>query len=153
MFRNDYLADIYKLKATERFIQELVEAAIDINTHIIASTAHMVPDYYYESFIKLGKIGVLPPDLASLLVLSSGLRNQGVHEYDGLDHGIVLNAVRMAGEQYPGYADGLRGVSKNAIIRWRLRIAGKIRFVPWRSQNDDRPHSALLGLHAVVLTF
>lgn len=115
MSRHDYLADTYRRKATERLLQELVEAAVDINTHIIASTGHMVPDYYYESFIKLGEIGVLPPDMASQLAPSTGLRNRLVHEYDSLDHGMVLNAVRMAEEQYPGYVRAIEDYINDSI--------------------------------------
>ncbi len=107
MTREEYTADIYKRKATERLLQELVEAAVDINTHVIVATGHMVPDYYYESFIKLGEIGVIPHDLAMLLAPSAGLRNRLVHEYDTLDHVMVLQAVRMAEEQYPAYVQAV----------------------------------------------
>lgn len=49
MSHAEYAADIYKRKATERLLQELIEAAVDINTHIIVETGNQVPDYYYES--------------------------------------------------------------------------------------------------------
>ena len=35
--RVDYIGDIYKRKATERLLQELIEAAIDVNTHLTYS--------------------------------------------------------------------------------------------------------------------
>lgn len=54
MRRNEYERDLFKRKATERLLQELIEAAIDINTHIIVETRNPVPDDYYESFIKAG---------------------------------------------------------------------------------------------------
>lgn len=43
-----YIEDVYKRKATERLLQELIEAAIDINTHMIVETGHIAPDDYYE---------------------------------------------------------------------------------------------------------
>lgn len=103
MSREEYLADLYKRKATERLLQELIEAAIDINTHIIVETGNMVPDFYYETFVKLGEIGALPAALAERLAPSAGLRNRLVHEYDQLDHTMVLAAVRLAEELYPQY--------------------------------------------------
>lgn len=52
--KNEYIKDMYKRKATERLLQKLVEAAIDINTHIIIQTGNAAPGNYYESFIKAG---------------------------------------------------------------------------------------------------
>jgi uncharacterized protein YutE (UPF0331/DUF86 family) len=109
MSREDYAADIYKRKATERLLQELIEAAVDINTHIIVETGNQVPDYYYESFIKMGEIRALPTALAEKLAPSAGLRNRLVHEYDRLDHVMVLAAVAAAEEQYAEYVDAIEG--------------------------------------------
>ena len=39
--REEYIKDVYKRKATERLLQELIEAAIDINTHIIVNTGNI----------------------------------------------------------------------------------------------------------------
>ena len=96
MTREQYLEDLYKRKATERLLQELIEAAIDINTHIIVQTGQTVPDDYYESFIKAGSLQIISSDLAEKLAPSAGLRNRLVHEYNGLEHSAVLDAVRKA---------------------------------------------------------
>lgn len=98
-----YVEDLYKRKATERLLQELIEAAIDINIHIIVQTGSTVPDDYFESFIRVGELKIISKDLADKLAPSAGLRNRLVHEYDILDHSLVLSAVRMAVELYPGY--------------------------------------------------
>lgn len=107
MSREEYAADIYKRKATERLLQELIEAAVDINTHIIVETGNQVPDYYYESFIEMGEIKAIPTDLAERLAPSAGLRNRLVHEYDRLDHAMVFAAVTMAEEQYARYVKAI----------------------------------------------
>lgn len=99
----EYLQDLYKRKATERLLQELIEAAVDINIHMIGQIGHTVPDDYYESFIKVGELKIIPLDLAQKLVPSTGLRNRLVHEYDILDHSIVLKAVNIAEELFPQY--------------------------------------------------
>jgi uncharacterized protein YutE (UPF0331/DUF86 family) len=103
MAREEYIADLYKRKATERLLQELIEAAIDINIHIIAATGRPVPDDYYESFIRMGELNIFSVDLAERLAPSAGLRNRLVQEYDRLEHSMVLIAVRTAEELYPKY--------------------------------------------------
>jgi uncharacterized protein YutE (UPF0331/DUF86 family) len=103
MTKEEYLTDLYKRKATERLLQELIEAAIDINIHIISATSHPIPDDYYESFLRMGELSVISLDLAERLAPSAGLRNRLVHEYDRLDHSMVLTAVRTAQDLYPTY--------------------------------------------------
>lgn len=103
MDREEYIRDVYKRKATERLLQELVEAAIDINTHIVVQAGKTAPDDYYESFIKAGELNVIPVNLAEKLAPSAGLRNRLVHEYDLIEHSMVLKAVIMAEELYPEY--------------------------------------------------
>jgi len=100
---DEYIKDVYRRKATERLLQELIEAAIDINTHIIVQTGNTAPDDYYESFIKAGKLKIISADLAKKLAPSAGLRNRLVREYDLLEHSMVLEAVKMAEELYPEY--------------------------------------------------
>jgi len=103
MTPKEYIQELYKRKATERLLQELIEAAIDINTYVIVQTGNKVPDDYYESFIKLGELNIISPDLAEKLAPSAGLRNRLVHEYDTLEHLMVLDAARRAEALYPEY--------------------------------------------------
>ena len=110
MNRDEYLRDLYKRKATERLLQELIEAAIDINTHIIVDSGYAPPDDYYQSFIRAGELGILSPGLAEKLAPSAGLRNRLVHEYDRIDHSIILKAVTMAEELYPEYVEEISAV-------------------------------------------
>lgn len=103
MTTGQYRDDLYKRKAAERLMQELIEAAIDINTHIIVYTGNTAPDDYYESFLKLGELKVISKSLAEKLAPSAGLRNRLVHEYDALNDSIVLQAIGMAEGLYPQY--------------------------------------------------
>jgi uncharacterized protein YutE (UPF0331/DUF86 family) len=99
----EYMGDFFKMKATERLLQELIEAAIDVNTHLIVQTGHAAPDDYYDSFVQVGELGLIPKDLSQKLAPSAGLRNRLVHEYDLLDQPLLLQAVRQATEMYPLY--------------------------------------------------
>lgn len=103
MTTEEYLDDVYKRKATERLLQELIEAAVDINTHIIVQTGNASPVDYYESFIKLGELKVISAGLAEKLAPSAGLRNRLVHEYDLLEHSLILDAVKLAERLYSEY--------------------------------------------------
>jgi len=76
MSKEEYIEDIYKRKATERLLQELIEAAIDINTYIIVQTGNIVPDDYYESFIRSGELKIISINLAEKLAPSAGLRSK-----------------------------------------------------------------------------
>ena len=99
----DYIENIYKRKAAERLLQELIEAAIDINIHIIVQTGNSAPDDYYESFIRAGELKIISAGLAEQLAPSAGLRNRLVHEYDVLENSMILDAIGMAEKLFPLY--------------------------------------------------
>ncbi|MBW2525766.1 MAG: DUF86 domain-containing protein [Deltaproteobacteria bacterium] len=98
-----YLAEPYRRKATERMLQEIVEAAVDINAHVLVQAGKGAPDDLFASFHGMAAAGVLAPELAASLAPSAGLRNRLVHEYDRIDDAIVLAAVGEALALYPQY--------------------------------------------------
>lgn len=104
-----YQDDLFTRKATERLLQELIEAAIDVNTHILVQAGLPAPDDYYQGYLKLADLGVLPRDLAEALAPSAGLRNRLVHEYDQIVDALVLDAVRKAQILYPKYVAAVEG--------------------------------------------
>ncbi len=110
----EYLRDLFRRKGTERLLQELVEAAIDINTHLLAQQGRPVPDDAFSGFLALGEAGVLTKELAEVLAPAAGLRNRLVHEYDVVDDRLVLEAVRAAQKDMPRYVaaveEWLRGI-------------------------------------------
>lgn len=113
MSREEYIQDLYKRKAAERLLQELIEAAIDINTHIIVNAGGTIPDDYYTTFTGLRELKIIPSELAEKLAPSAGLRNRLVHEYDRLEHSLVLEAVKMAKTLYPEYIREISNYIKN----------------------------------------
>jgi len=108
MSHKEYTRDLYKRKATERLLQELIEAAVDINLHLISQTGHSIPDDYYQSFVKLGELKIISRDLAEKLAPSAGLRNRLVHEYDAIEDGLVLQSVAMAEDLYAQYVKEIK---------------------------------------------
>lgn len=103
-----YGRELLTRKAAERLLQELVEAAIDINTHIIAESGEELPDTYYGSFMALGRLAVLPLDLSLNLAPSAGLRNRLVHEYDSIDDSIVYASIAQAISLYTDYVGAIQ---------------------------------------------
>ncbi len=99
----EYRTRIYERKAAERLLQEGIEAALDINAHVIAELGASVPDGYYGGFVKLGEIGVLSRELADSLAQSTGLTNRLVHEYGGLDEAKVLASIAVMLDLSPRY--------------------------------------------------
>lgn len=64
MTNEQFEQELYMRKATERLLQELIEAAIDINTHMVVGSGKAAPDDYYDSFILAGQYGIIPSELA-----------------------------------------------------------------------------------------
>jgi uncharacterized protein YutE (UPF0331/DUF86 family) len=104
----EYEEDLYRRKAAERLLQELIEAAIDINTHLIVELGGTVPDSYYETFLALGSLQVLSSELARNLAPSAGLRNRLVHEYDAIDDSVVYDSVGQAVKLYTEYIRAIK---------------------------------------------
>ncbi len=44
----DYRADPFRRKGTERLLQEIVEAAVDLNLHLLRAVAAVTPADYYQ---------------------------------------------------------------------------------------------------------
>jgi uncharacterized protein YutE (UPF0331/DUF86 family) len=102
----DYRSRLYERKAAERLLQETIEAALDINAHLIAELGGEVPAEYYGGFLKLAELGVLSAELGHSLAPSAGLRNRLVHEYEALDDAKVLAAGTLL-EIYPRYVQAV----------------------------------------------
>ncbi|MGH9387263.1 MAG: type VII toxin-antitoxin system HepT family RNase toxin [Vicinamibacterales bacterium] len=104
---DDYRARLYERKAAERLLQEAIEAALDINAHLIAEQGGAVPEDYYLGFIALGALQIIPDALAHQLAPSAGLRNRLVHEYDAIDDGKVLTAIGTLLTLYPRFVEAI----------------------------------------------
>lgn len=104
---DEYRERLYERKAAERLLQETIEAALDINAHVIAEHGGTIPEDYFGGFIALGALGILSEDLARELAPSAGLRNRLVHEYEGLDDAKVLAAIGTMQALYPRFVGAI----------------------------------------------
>ncbi len=104
---DEYRRRLYERKAAERLLQEAIEAALDINAHLIAEHGRAVPEDYYGGFLALAELHVLPEELARQLAPSAGLRNRLVHGYETIDDAKVLAAIATMLERYPRFVQAI----------------------------------------------
>jgi uncharacterized protein YutE (UPF0331/DUF86 family) len=100
---DEYRADRFRLKGSERLLQELIEAAVDANLHLLRAAGEPSPTDYFQTFVALGRLGVIPGPLAERLAPSAGLRNRLVHEYEAIDDSIVLASIGEARRDFAAY--------------------------------------------------
>lgn len=109
-----YRERYYERKAAERLLQEAIEAALDINAHLIAESGRAVPEDYYSGFLKLAELGMLHAKLARELAPAAGLRNRLVHEYNEIDDAKVLAAIGRILELFPRYIQAIEAALTKA---------------------------------------
>ena len=105
----EYRERLYERKAAERLLQEAIEAALDINAHVIAEHGAAIPEDYYGGFIALGTLHIIPEALARQLAPSAGLRNRLVHEYEDIDDAKVLAAIGTMLNLYREFVKSIEG--------------------------------------------
>lgn len=99
----EYLASRVDEVLAERYLERAIGRMIDINYHLITESGHSPPSDYYQSFVKLGEFGIVPPALAHQIAACAGLRNRIVHEYDEIDPRKVYEGLRAAVQDIPQY--------------------------------------------------
>jgi uncharacterized protein YutE (UPF0331/DUF86 family) len=100
---SEYLTSKTDELVTERYLERMIGRMIDINYHLITDGGHAPPHDYYESFIRLGTLGILPPAFASQIAACAGLRNRLVHEYDAIEPSLVYAGLQAALRDIPEY--------------------------------------------------
>jgi uncharacterized protein YutE (UPF0331/DUF86 family) len=99
----DYAASPTDEALAERFLERIIGRMIDINYHLLTETGAAPPRDYFESFVALGREGVLPPEFAARIAACAGLRNRIVHLYDTIDPARVHEALQAALRDVPEY--------------------------------------------------
>lgn len=114
----DYLRQPFYRKASERMLQEVIEAAVDINSHLLVAAGFPAPADYFQSFIEASQnLGLFDREFATQIAPSAGLRNRLVHEYDKLDDAVVFTSIRQMLDLYPRYVQ--------AVVDYLAALEGK----------------------------
>lgn len=104
----DYQKEVYRRKATERMLQIIVEAAVDVCTHLLVGTSHPAPADNYQAFLDLVEKGrAIDLTLAQALAPSAGLRNRLVHGYERIDDRLVFQAVSRTLDIFPRFVQAV----------------------------------------------
>jgi uncharacterized protein YutE (UPF0331/DUF86 family) len=102
-----YAADELRRRAVERLLQETIDAVVDVNNLLLRGAGLAPAEDYYRNFLEVGRAGIIDASFALSLAPSAGLRNRIVHEYEDLDHALVLRAARGASEQLRRYVGAI----------------------------------------------
>ena len=111
--RAEFDADPYLRDIVERNLEVAVQCCLDICHRIIAIENARKPKDYYEAFLILGEIGVIPANFARHLAPLAGFRNILIHEYLGIDWDQVYSNLQNL-EELADFADYVR--------KWQLQI-------------------------------
>lgn len=105
---SQYESNFERRKTSEKLLQEVIEAAIDTNTHICTEQGGSIPADYFMSFVQVGNLGWISNDLAKKLAPSAGLRNRIVHQYAAIDDKKLFDAIKVAHELFSEYISQIR---------------------------------------------
>lgn len=95
------------MRTAERDFQLIVDAAVDINNHILLALGLPPADKNYQSFTALGKAKVLSEKKVNVLAPSTGLRNKLVHEYDEINPAILHRSLKRFAPLYREYGSSI----------------------------------------------
>lgn len=98
-----YIADWKTMAINERYLTQIVNYAIDVNRFLFHVAQAPAPDNYYDTFIELGRLKILPSRLAKQLAGTTAVRNRLEHEYDTIDHTRVYVLSKKAQSWFRSY--------------------------------------------------
>ena len=90
----DFLNNYKDIQALKYSLLEMIEACIDIASHIIASNGYEKADTYSEMFDILGKNEIISDNLAPNLSDMARFRNILVHSYDKIENIRILEFAK-----------------------------------------------------------
>jgi uncharacterized protein YutE (UPF0331/DUF86 family) len=103
MSLEEFLDTRYMLRAAERLLEITVQAAIDINNHLLKEQFKIVISSNAIGFQELNRYGVISEELANQLADSARLRNHLAHRYYEIDYEIVFIVLSKVLDHYPLY--------------------------------------------------
>ncbi len=100
--------DFLKQAALERYLERIINRAIDINQHLIAELATRdtnPPLDYTETFLRLADLGIYPPEFSQRIAKSVGTRNILAHEYNTIDYSSIYSSISDCLRDYHEYCN------------------------------------------------
>lgn len=100
-----YLNSNEHYRTAERLLQLIVDAAVEVNAHLLVESGRAAPDDYHVSFTNLALLGVLEAVFAETIAKSAGLRNRLVHDYADVNALMVFESIPHALRDYRTYIE------------------------------------------------
>lgn len=100
--------DAIRQAAVERFLERIINRAVDINQYLISELATKdtsPPKDYKETFTVLAGLGIYSKEFAAEISKSVGTRNKLVHEYNNIDRNMIYQSVGDCLRDYHQYCD------------------------------------------------
>jgi uncharacterized protein YutE (UPF0331/DUF86 family) len=98
--RHAFQEDPYLRDIVERNLEIAAQSCIDICHRIIALEDAQKPKDYYEAFLIVGELGVLPVDFSQRMAPIAGFRNILVHEYVSVNWDLVYENLQRLDDLY-----------------------------------------------------
>ena len=99
----EYLGDYNEQLFVERLLQLIIQAAIDINKFLLKILYLEQPETNFETFIEVGRRGIITMELAERLAPSGILYNRLVYMYAEINSVKVHESIHKALQNYPIY--------------------------------------------------
>lgn len=105
MTLDEYLQNEERQAVVERYLEVIIQAAIDINKMLINSveSVDMEKITNAEAFNRVAQLGFITSELANALIPSAGFRNILAHVYDDVIPEAAYKAFNLSLMQYPEY--------------------------------------------------
>lgn len=123
--REEFEKDPYLRDIVERNLEVAIQCCIDMAHRIISIEEAVKPTDYYEGFIILGQLKVLPIDFSKKIASMAGFRNILVHEYIGIDWDEVYRNLQSLSDLNK-FAEFVRSWMKKKSPRKRRKLKIKV---------------------------
>jgi uncharacterized protein YutE (UPF0331/DUF86 family) len=100
-----FLADTYKRRGAERLLEITIQAALDINNHLLKEHFRVAKKTNSDGFLEMGQSGALTPELSQQINKSGSFRNRLAHHYDEVDPELVFQFTPQAISQFSQYVE------------------------------------------------
>lgn len=92
------------LSAVERNFQVAIDCILDIGNHIIAEKGFESPDDSSDIIRILGEEKIVPADFSERVRGIAGFRNILIHEYTGIDYGLLYDYLTKRLDDFREFA-------------------------------------------------
>lgn len=103
MTLENYLNSFDSKIISERLLELIIQAALDINDHLLSQGLDVRSPENKQLFLNAGRYQIIDSELAEQLSTSAGLRNILAHQYLTINHRLLFGHIQQVLALYPLY--------------------------------------------------